>query len=156
MYILYAVYVVRVVNFSDPWTVLGRFCHLVRYLYVGISPRRVNRFLIYLLIWTQLEPYLNPCKWRFVFFQSFFEKLDRTHTLIFTNSCPVHFGYVHVRPTKKTNLAPRIGSLDSTDNEDSPHICFIGRFPYFRRSILALKVVYLSAKVIWYGTYFVL
>ena len=24
----------------------------------------------------------------------------------------VHFGYVHVRPTKKTNLAPRIGSLD--------------------------------------------
>ena len=26
------------------------FCHLVRYLYVEISPRRVNRFLIRLLI----------------------------------------------------------------------------------------------------------
>ena len=61
-----------------------------------------------------------------------------------------------MRPTKKTNLAPRIGSLDVPDNEDSPHICFIGNFPYFRRSILALKVVYLSAKVIWYGTYFVI
>ena len=30
---------------------------------------------------------------------------------------------------KKTNLAPRIGSLDSPDSEDSPHICFIVRFP---------------------------
>ena len=65
-----------------------------------------------------------------------FEKLAGTHTPIFTNSCPVHFGYVHVRPTKKTNLAPSISSLDPTDNEDyiyiyirTPHIYFIGRFP---------------------------
>ena len=29
---------------------MGHFGHLVRYLYVGISPRRVNRFLICFLI----------------------------------------------------------------------------------------------------------
>ena len=29
---------------------MGHFGHLVRYLYVGISPRRVNRFSICLLI----------------------------------------------------------------------------------------------------------
>ena len=58
----------------------GQFCHLVRYLYVEISPRRVNRFLICLLIWTQREPYLDPCKRRF--FSADFEKLARTHTVI--------------------------------------------------------------------------
>ena len=29
---------------------IGHFGHLVRYIYVGISPRRVNRFLICFLI----------------------------------------------------------------------------------------------------------
>ena len=52
---------------------MGHLGHLVRYLYVGISPRRVNQFLICLLISTQLEPYLNPCKWRFVSFSRFRE-----------------------------------------------------------------------------------
>ena len=41
---------------------MGHFGHLVRYLDVGISPRRMNRFLICFSISTQLEPYLNPCK----------------------------------------------------------------------------------------------
>ena len=52
---------------------MGHFSQLVRYLDVGISPHRVDRFLICLLIWTQLEPYLNPCKWRFVSFSRFWE-----------------------------------------------------------------------------------
>ena len=73
IYFLMVFYVVRVVNFSETWPVLVLLGHLVRYLYVGISPRRVNRFLICLLIWTQLEPYLNPCKWRFVSFSRFWE-----------------------------------------------------------------------------------
>ena len=63
-----------------------------------------------------------------MFLSAVFEKLARTHTPIFTNSCLVHFVYAQFRPTKMTNLAPRIGSLDSPDNADDPHICFIGRF----------------------------
>ena len=34
---------------------------------------RMNRFLISLLHWTQLEPYFNLCKWRFVYFSRFWE-----------------------------------------------------------------------------------
>ena len=35
---------------TETGTEIGHFGHLVRYLYVGISPRRVNRFMICLLI----------------------------------------------------------------------------------------------------------
>ena len=52
---------------------MGHFGHLVRYIYVRISPPRVNRFLICLLICTQREQSLNPCKWRFVSFSRFRE-----------------------------------------------------------------------------------
>ena len=145
MYILYAVYVVRVLNFSDPWAVLGRFCHLVRYLYVGISPRRVNLFL---------NPYLNPCKWRFVFFSRFWEIGQDTYPH-FHKFVSGTFRVCTCETNKKDEFSPANWFFTS-DNENSPHICFIGHFLYFRRSILALKVVYLSANVIWYGTYFLL
>ena len=45
----------------------------VRYINFEISPRRVNRFWICLLIWNHHEPYFNSCKFRVISFGRYWE-----------------------------------------------------------------------------------
>ena len=129
---------------------MGHFGHLVRYLYVGISPRRRNRFSICLLIWTQLEPYLNPCKKRFVSFSRFREIGQDTYghfDLLVT-------GTFHVSTCEmlKINvLTARIGSLNSIYNGESPHIYFVWGFPRSRGSIFTLQMT--PPPTLWFGAH---
>ena len=118
---------------------MGHFGHLVRYLYVGISPRRVNRFSICLLIWTQLEQYLNPCNWRCVSFSRFREIGLYTYghfVLLVTGT----FHVSTCEMLKIDALTARIGSLNSICNEESPHIYFVWGFPRSRGSIFTLQM----------------
>ena len=57
-----------------------------------------------------------------LFLSAVFEKLARTHTSIFTYSCPVLLLYLHVRPLKLAHLDSIISSLDSFDNADCGYI----------------------------------
>ena len=102
----------------------GQLWHLVRYLYDGISPCRVNRFLICLLIWTQLEQYVKPCKWRFVSFSRFWEIALDTYgqfVILVTGT----FRVSTCEMLKLMIWSARIGSLNSICNGESPPIYFV-------------------------------
>ena len=60
-----------------------------------------------------------------LFLSAVFEKLARIHTPILTNSWPVHFVYVHVRPTKQAYLYSIVSPVDLPDNGDCPHIYLV-------------------------------
>ena len=59
--------------FSELWSDQVPYWSLVRYLNFEISPRRLNRFRICLLIWTHHEPYFNSCKFRVISFRRYWE-----------------------------------------------------------------------------------
>ena len=116
-----------------------RFCQLVRYFYVGTSPRRVNWF--WPRWWCELKVSRTWIPVNGVWFLSAVSlKLTRTRNPILKYYCSARFMLLHIRPTKQTKLTPKISSLDFHDNGDAPHICLIGFFLQFRWSILALYV----------------
>ena len=105
---------------------MDHFGHLVRYIDVGISPRRVNWFLICLSIWTQLEQYLNPCKWRLVSFKRFWEIGLDTYghfDLLVTGT----FHVSTCEMLKLMTLTAGIGSLNAICNGEFPDIYFLFR-----------------------------
>ena len=59
--------------FGELWSDQVPYWSLVRYLNFEISPRRLNRFWICLLIWTHHEPYFNSCKFRVISFRRYWE-----------------------------------------------------------------------------------